>query len=310
MRAAGYPAALSAALLAATALTGPADAQPADRWTAHETEASATLPAPRAGGRIAGATLSCEAQRWTLAIELAGEAAPPAQGTAALKVDGRAFAVEPVGAAGSLSMRVPAEAIGPLKEGARLDVDLSGPLEAAVGDASFPLRGSRLAIAAIEERCTRRDMSAYTPVTFTPYSSYINLLRELRAADIKAFAEATASQPEAAAAMVEIGAGQRLLFTRLCGSSWYFGLSGCNITGFAPEPGEGDAEAEWRVVYDSENVFLYTDPGSGSAGWPDLVTLPLRADGLDLVWRWDGGAYALHGTLPDAEAPSLRAGGE
>ena len=317
-RVAASPVALSVAALAALASPVPGQAQGTDRWAALDGEAVARLPAPQAGGRIAGATLSCEAQRWTLALELTGTEEPPAEGGAALKVDGRAFPAEPVGSAGALSIRVPTDAIGPMKEGLRLEVDLSGPLEAGVGDAVFALRGSRVAISAVEERCTRRDMSAFTPVTFTPYSSYLNLVRELRAADIKAFAEATASQPEVSAAMVELGEGRRLLFARLCGSSWYFGLSGCNITGFASERAEGSAGEDeaagegasetWRIVYDTENVFLHTDPRSDVGGWPDLVTLPLRADGLDLVWRWNGEAYALHGTLPDEveDAPKLQ----
>ena len=300
-RAAGRSLALSLAALAVLGWSIPAAAQGSDRWAALDGEAVARLPAPQTGGRIAGAALSCEAKRWTLALELTGTETPPAEGRAALKVDGSAFPVEPEGGPGKLSVRVPTEAIGPMKEGTRLEVDLSGPLEASVGDAVFALRGSRIAISAVEERCSRRDMAAYTPVTFTPYSSFLPLVRKLRAADIRAFAEATASQPDVAAAMLELGEGRRILFTRLCGSSWYFGLSGCNITGFAPEPaaaGQGaeGEDAAWRVVYDTENVFLYTDPNSGVAGWPDVITLPLRADGLELVWRWDGKAYALSGT--------------
>lgn len=292
---------------------GAAFAQGMDRWAAIEGQAAAALPKPQTSGRIAGAALACEARRWTLALELAGQAEPPAEGRAALTIDGRSFPADHKGAAGALTLAVPSDAIGPLKVGARLTVDLSGALEAAVGDAVFALRGSRVAITAAEERCTRRDMSAYTAVTFTPYSSYMNIVRELRAADIKAFRAATASEPTVTAAMAEFGDGRRLLFSRVCGSSWYFGLSGCNITGFAPEPGEEDAADGWRAVYDTENVLLHTDPASGVDGWPDLVTLPTRADGLDLVWRWNGTAYALHGPLPedgDGAAPALRAGNE
>jgi hypothetical protein len=95
--------------------------------------------------------------------------------------------------------------------------------------------------------------------------------------------------------MAEFDDGRRVLFTRLCGSSWYYGASGCNITGFAPDA-KGDG---WRVVYDSENVHLHTDPRAVTDGWPDIVTLPVRTGGAGLVWRWDGKAYALKGELPE-----------
>jgi len=138
-------------------------------------------------------------------------------------------------------------------------------------------------------------MSAYTPVTFTPYSSYTKLGRELREEDIKGFRVSTASEPELTVAMAEFDGGRRVLFTRLCGSSWYYGASGCNITGFAPA-GEGDG---WRAVYDTENVHLYTDSRAVTDGWPDIVTLPARNQGVGLIWRWDGKAYALKGELPE-----------
>lgn len=286
-------------------------AQATDRWAADAVEASAALPLPRGNAKLTGATLSCAAQRWTLRLDAEG-ALPAGDGddTAALTVDGRRFEVKPVVEAGGLAMRMPREAVEPLKEGLRMEIDFSGSLEEALGDLVFPLRGSRIAISAVEERCSRRDMSAYQAVTFTPYSSYLNLVRELRGADIASFAAATASQPEIGIAMTELGEGRRLLFTRLCGSSWYYGMSGCNVTGFAPadprpqgEGSEGDEGPAWRVVYDTENVFLHLDPNSDSRGWPDIVTLPVRTGGgAGLIWRWNGEAYALSGELPDETA--------
>lgn len=254
------------------ALGSNAFAQTPDRWAADETEARATLPA--AGDT--NATLSCAAQRWTLAFPLAADLAVD-DGLVVMTVDGRPFELSAVLDDGSLSLRIPREALEPLRNGLRMELAFSGALESAVGTPSFPLRGSKLAISAVEERCTLRDMSAYQPLTFTPFSSYLNLARTLREDDIKAFERATASQPQLTVAMSELDEGRRLLFTRLCGSSWYYGLSGCNITGFAPQAdtvAEGDAETEttWRVVYDTENVLLHLDPKSQSHGWPDLVT--------------------------------------
>lgn len=291
----------------------PAGAQAADRWLADEVEASAALPLPRGDAAVTGAAMSCAAQRWTLRLEFEGDTVP-AGGAATMVVDGRSFALDMAVEGGGLAASVPREAIEPLKDGLRLAVGLSGADTA--DELAFPLRGSRIAISAAQERCSLRDMSAYRPVTLTPYSSYINLARRLRADDIDAFALSTASQPEVSVAMTELGEGRRLLFTRLCGSSWYYGLSGCNITGFAPDANaqardddEDVAEGpQWRAVYDTENVLLHLDPKSFSHGWPDLVTLPVRAAGAGLIWRWDGRAYALKGELPEEEeeADTLR----
>ncbi len=293
---------LSAALAALVPFAMPqAAAQGADRWAAHETEARATLPAAQGETRVTGATLSCEAQRWRLDLALA-EGAAPAAGNAVVEVDKRAFEVKVAAADGGLTLALPRASIEPLKDGIRMRLDFAGALDEAVGDAAFPLRGSRIAITAAQERCSLRDMSAYTPVTFTPFTSYMKLARELRKDDIAGFRLSTASEPTLVAAMAEFDGGRRVLFTRLCGSSWYYGASGCNITGFAPD-GEN-----WRVVYDTENVHLHTDPKAVTDGWPDIVTLPARAHGPGLVWRWDGNAYALKGELP--EEPEAEAGEE
>ena len=280
-----------AVLCALAAPAAPAAAQTNDRWTADETQARAVLPSPRGETQVTAAALSCAAQRWRLDVETAADVAA---GDAALTVDGRAFALGRAGDAEGLAFAVPRAAIEPLKAGLRLELALAGET------VSFSLRGSKLAIAAAQERCTSRDMSAYTPVTFTPYSSYLGLGRELRQADIAAFRQSTAAEPQLDVAMAEFDGGRRVLFTRLCGSSWYYGASGCNVTGFAPA-GQG-----WDAVYDSENVLLHTDPKLVIDGWPDLVTLPAgqkgnMVAGPGLIWRWDGKAYALKGELPEEE---------
>ncbi|MEO3387245.1 hypothetical protein [Mesorhizobium sp. CAU 1741] len=270
----------------------PAAAQ--ENWVALESEARAMLPAA-SGGAVTGGSLSCEAQRWTLRLDL-GDAAERAGGAAVIAVDGRAFDLVLSVEGRTLVSPLPREMLEPLKKGIRMVATLPGE----AGEITFPLRGSNAAISGAENRCTLRDMSAYTAITFTPYSSHANLARELRAKDIEAFAASTASQPEVTVAMTELGAGRRLLFTRLCGSSWYYGLSGCNITGFATEPRpEGDASPDWTAVYDTENVHLHLDPKSLHDGWPDVVTLPVRGGGAALVWRWDGEGYALEGELPE-----------
>lgn len=236
------------------------------------------------------------AQRWRL--EIVTDRAPD-DPAASMEVDGRVFALRKLPDTQGLAFGVPRAALGPLGNGLRLKLLLPSGTGVAPDEAIFSLRGSKLAIAAVQDRCTPRDMSAYTPVTFTPYSSYIRLGRDLRQDDIDAFRLSTASEPQLDVAMAEFDGGRRVLFTRLCGSSWYYGASGCNITGHAPDGDDG-----WKTVYDTENVHLHTDPAALTDGWPDLVTLPARreggqAAGAGLIWRWDGRRYALKGELPD-----------
>jgi len=297
---------------------GAAVAQGADRWLVDGAGAFASLPAPGAEAGVEAATFACAAQRWSLSLSLAGLGGGRSDTTAILRVDGRTFDTRAVLDGRTMTIATPRDAIAPLKAGLRMSLTVDGVVGEMLGELTFPLRGSRVAIEAVEERCTLRDMSGYTPLTFTPYSSYMNLVRELRQKDIDAFALATASQPRLDAAMAEFGEGRRVLFTRICGSSWYFGASGCNVTGFAPEPvepgGEGDDDAArpaWSVVYDTENVVLHIDPKSASEGWPDLVTLPVRSAGPGRVWRWTDGAYLFDRDLPDAagdEPLPLRSG--
>lgn len=282
-------------------LVAPAMAQGSDRWTVAETEAQALLPSPRGHTQVTGAALSCATQRWRLEISTGGEITAP---DATMTVDGRAFLLGRIADADGLSYMVPRQAIEPLKAGLRLELAMADEVT------GFSLRGSKLALAAVQERCTPRDMSAYTKVTFTPWSSYMNLGRELRQADIAAFRLSTASEPKLDVAMAEFGEGRRLLLTRLCGSSWYYGASGCNITGFAPKGGSGGGSGGesggegWVEVYDTENVILHSDPAMVIDGWPDLVTIPAgqkgnMVAGPGLIWRWDGKNYALKGELPE-----------
>ena len=290
----------------------PVHAQTQSRWQAHEEEALATLPLPRDQQNVSAASLSCNAQKWTLRIDFAET--PPGEGAeAAIRIDGMRFSADVERDGTALTIRVPREALEPLKAGLRLEVEYPSTAE-TTENLSFALRGSRIAITTVEERCSHRDMSAYQAVSFTPYSSYMELARELRAEDISAFIMATTAKPDVQVAMAEFGESRRILFTRLCGSSWYFGTTGCNITGYAPEDapesqGSDDASEPqlWRAVYDTENVHLFTDARSVHEGWRDVVTLPVRATEPSQIWRWDGARYALHGDLPDEEEATAAA---
>jgi hypothetical protein len=311
-------------LLAGLILAGSAHAQSPDRWVAEADEARATLPAATGEHSVTGAAMACAEQRWTLRLEVADpDVLEPGEATLTIGTQPPYEAAATVEDA-LLVLAVPAQAIEPIKAGLRLELAFEGPLAQTVGAPSFPLRGSRLALQDVEEACSRPDMSAYDEVAFSRYSPHIALARTLRQDDIEAFTASTTLQAELTAAMVDFGSGRRVLFTRICGaSSWYFGLTGCNVTGFAEEredaaqegaaenptdevdadtvgaaqpdnaaPGEAPA-ANWRIVYDSEGVLLHVDPLRAGREWPDLVTLPLKGTAEMSRWRWEGGSYTL-----------------
>ncbi len=284
--AARHFAALAAAALVVLAAVPPAAAQYA--WSAIDNEAAATLPTPEGDADfVLGAKLACAEQKWTLSLDTAAGALLPASGDATLSIDGSddvssTYTTSP----GAVVIPVPREAIQPLQQRLRLEIALSG----IEGTARFSLRGSKSAIGAVQQMCTPRVVAGFNKVVLTPYSSYLNLARQLRADDIKAFASATSSQPEVTAAMLDLPQNRRLLFAQLCGSYWYFGESGCNVTGYAQE-GDGD----WTQVYDAEGMFLFVDPEKGKNGWPDITGIPLQ-DGYDeLHWTWSDGRYAFEG---------------
>ena len=80
-----------------------------------------------------------------------------------------------------------------------------------------------------------------------------------------------------------------MLFATVCGSSWYYGRSGCTLFGYLrAAPAE-----EWREVYNSEGLNLYIDPNASKGGWPDLLTLE-PVGGLEpMRWTWTGERYEL-----------------
>lgn len=279
--------ALPCLLAAATGLAVPATGLAQERWVADETQARASLPSPGGTTAILAASMVCAGSIWSFELDLDPQTNAP-EGAALMVVDANEFETEASASPGRIDLQVPMAALEPLKRGLRLSFTFDGE-DGALGQPQFSLAGSRVAITAMEDICSRPDMSAYRAVTFTPFSSYMALARELREADIEQFRLATMSEPELSVAMTEFGNGRRVLFTRLCGSSWYFGRSGCNVTGFAPSNGE----TPWRVAYDSEGVALHIDDGSDQYGWPDLVTLPLRGQGLASTWRWEGASYRL-----------------
>jgi hypothetical protein len=269
-------------------MPSPAAAQ--STWTAADFEARITLPAPLPGSPVTAATLSCAEQVWTLVLSLEADAVVEgAEGTVTLALPRETFDAPSKALPAGIEIVVPSRVLEPIRAATRLTIAFAGGDEV-----SFPLTGSRRAINAAEALCTQRVMPLVNSIPLTPYSSYLPLTREIRRADIADFAVSTGSEPRLRAGMVEIGEGRRLLFSELCGSNWYYGVSGCNLSGYAPVEGQdGRAPEGWRQVYETEGVFLYIDPDTASEGWPDLIAIPAKTDGADLRWRWDGRGYAL-----------------
>lgn len=261
-----------------------------ERWQAAEERAEALLPAPQGETSTLSARMVCAEQKWSFSLTTEMSEIEPGEGAVDLRIDGNTIPTQATFSADGLEISVPFETLDTLKRGIGLTLLFEREAwAAALGQPRFSLIGSRAAITAMEETCSPPDMSAYRALTFSPFSSYMAVARSLREDDIAQFRLATASEPELAAAMAEFGNGRRVLFTRLCGSSWYFGRTGCNVTGFGPGT---DAE-EWRIVYDSEGVSLHINHASDEYGWPDLVTLPLRGQGEASTWRWRGSQYRL-----------------
>lgn len=261
-----------------------------ERWQAAEESAESALPAPRGETTIVSASMACAEQNWSFSLTLDSAAIEPGDSGVVLQLDSNAIAAQASLSADRIDIAVPFEILDPLKRGIGLTFQFEREeWDEAFGQPRFSLIGSRAAITAMEETCSPPDMSAYRALTFSPFSSYMAVAQGLREDDIAQFRLATSSEPELSVAMAEFGAGRRVLFTRLCGSSWYFGRTGCNVTGFGP----GTGEDEWRIVYDSEGAMVYVDHSSDQYGWPDLVTLPLRARGEPSVWRWSGDGYRL-----------------
>ena len=281
-----------------------ATAQAADRWTAEGGVASVALPDPKPASGIAGATLACAEQKWSLSVSLSPDTASlagPVQAT--LMVGAQPFGIEAVAQSGRVVLPLPSLAISPLKAGTAARIAVGNDIAA-----TFSLRGSRLAIEAAEPFCTKRDMSDYETVALTPYSSYVLEAKELRRSEIETFRQATASEPVVSATKSVMPDGRSLLFVQLCGSSWYYGASGCNTAIFARL---ADAD-EWKQVYDAEGSDLYLDAKTAVGGWPTLIALPRRGAGDEVRWAWTGDAYRLaeDDTVAGIKTPGEDDGGQ
>ena len=273
--------------IAAAAILAASPAIASDRWEEAGSGAVALLPAPQQATGIISASLYCVEQRWGFLFRAEGDALPAGKAAGTIAIAENSFPIEAEASSGSIRAAVPVEILVPLKEATRMAVTIGEGNQAL--RASFGLRGSRVAIEAIAPRCSQVDMTGYDRVAFSEAGPDIEAARTLLAEEIAFFRDATTRQPTIATASLAAAEGRKLLFASLCGSTSYFGESGCNLTGYADIGPAG----EWQQVYNTEGVNLFTDPKGSNGGWPTLVTLPV-VNGLEPSrWIWSGSAYEL-----------------
>ena len=292
-------------LLAYSMMSAAAPAHAADRWTAHNPESRATFSIGDHGA-VASGELSCKEQAWTMSLALT-ETLEAGEAEAELRIDGTPYSARARIDEKGVSLRVQRQLLEPLMGGLNLAISFKGDLRDKIDDFDVSLIGSRRAIRAAQAACSSLDMSDYEGIKFRSDAKGLALGRELRGADIEAFTYATTARPKVETARVDLEKDREIVFTRLCGSRWYYGASGCNITAFAQFPaeavGESDQqEAVWRAVYDSENAQLFIDPEAGIDGLPDIVSFPTRMDDDPKIWRWDGAHYRFKAVFGEPEA--------
>ncbi|MEQ1951736.1 hypothetical protein [Mesorhizobium sp. CN2-181] len=268
-----------------------APALASDRWEEAGSGAVAILPVPVKATAITGGSLVCAEQRWTLRLRSEDRDASPGLVQAKLTVDEESFPVMAERRPGLVSVSIDREMIEGLKSGAGLAISLGSEQQAPA--ATFALRNSRKVLEAITPRCSQVDMSAFEQVSLSETDPAVERARPLLAAETKLFREATTATPKLAATHLDRGEGREMLFATLCGSSWYYGRSGCSLFGYVrPTPAD-----EWREAYNSEGMALYIDPKASNGGWPDLVTLE-RNGGVEAIrWTWNGARYELRDPL-------------
>lgn len=282
-------------------VAGPAGA--ADRWEEAGSGAVAILPKPVRANAVVGGSLACAEQAWSFRLRAEGLSQFPAEG-ASIAVDGEKIPGEAEFASGVITIPIAFESLDPLRDGSTLAFAF-GRDKSAPG-ATFSLRGSRKVLDAIAPRCSQIDMTAYSHIDITETDPAVGLARPLLAEEAALFRAATNKEPALAAATIALPQDRAMLFATLCGSTWYYGRSGCTLTGFVRET----ATADWRLVYNSEGVALYTDPGASNGGWPNLVTLPVTNGVERSHFIWTGLAYEQRDHIVAEEDPLVEGQGD
>ncbi|GHD18435.1 hypothetical protein ACFOEZ_19005 [Tianweitania populi] len=293
---------MAAALVLGVLSIAPAHA--ASVWEQAGSGSVAILPQPTKADGIVGASLSCAEQEWTLLLrtgadwrnQLRGDvSASSITGAAEVTIGKARFAMPAMRTNGTIALSLPYKALQPISTGTIMFVDISG--EAGPAAAQFALSGSKKVLEAIEPLCSPRSMDGYELVALSESDAAVVDARRLMDDDIKAFKLATMSEPRVEAAQKTLADGKAMLFARLCGSSWYFGRSGCNTSAFVRD----HAQQDWHAAYENEGSNAYLDLASTGDGWPNIVSVPLKGKPDLSVWRYEGGVYALDPGLMAAE---------
>jgi hypothetical protein len=276
---------LGAAILAAAPAAGMA-AGADNRWQEAAGGAVAILPAPSNARAIVGGSLSCAEQRWSFVLRTEpGSVAPGTAASLKLVVGDSIFEANALEVSGTVQFAVDRAILDPLRNGARLGVSMGE--KGSIAKAVFPLSGSRAVIDAIKPRCSPVDMAGYEQVTLSQADPGVEAAVKMMKDEAKLFTAFTGKKPVFSATTLDLRDDRHLLFASLCGSTAYYGPSGCTLSGFARTAVAGP----WQEVYNTEGLALYTDPAATRDGWPGLVTLPQDGDAKTL-WTWNGNAYS------------------
>lgn len=286
-----------AGVLLAASLGMSAPALASDLWEEAGSGAVAILPVPVKASSITGGSLVCAEQRWSLRLRTDDRVASSGSVQAKLTVDEESFPVMAEQQPSLITVPISYEMIEGLKSGSGLAISLGSAQGAPAAD--FALRDSRKVLEAIAPRCSQVDMSAFEQVSLSETDPAVERARPLLAEETKLFREATSATPKLAATHLDRGQGHEMLFATLCGSSWYYGRTGCSLFGYIrPTPAD-----EWRQAYNSEGMGLYIDPKISNGGWPDLVTL--EQSGVEQIhWKWNGSQYELRDPLVAGDEPT------
>lgn len=257
-------------------------AQAADRWEEAAGGAVAILPAPTPATGITGGSLYCAEQKWGFLFRTDGIA--DLAGPVRIGLEGRTLTLDAVVSGNTLQVAVPSDVLEPLKTGSRIKVTAGG--EKPTAQAIFNLRNSNKVIDAIAPRCTQIDMSAFQAVSLTETGPDVDAVTALFEDEIKLYRAATTNPLTVTAARIDRSDGKRMLFGSLCGSTWYYGSSGCTLSGWI-----SSGTADWQQVYATEGVRLYLDEAGARDGWPGLASLPMVNGTEAIRWSWNGSAY-------------------
>lgn len=278
-------AACTLSLLAAATAISPARAS--DRWEEAAGGAVVILPVPQKAKGFVGGSLACAEQRWVMRLRTESLDALPTPLEATITIDADASKAAAVQDGNVVSVPAAAEIIDGLKTGSRLAIAF-GKGKAAPS-VTFSLKGSKAAIEAVAPRCSQIDMAGYDRIGLVEFGPAVEQARPLMAEEAGLFAAATKKEPTLAAASVQLDESRAVLFASLCGSTWYYGRSGCTLAAFVRATSSG----VWQAAYSSEGVAVYLDPKASNGGWPNLVTLPLVGGTEASHWVWTGLAYEL-----------------